>query len=122
MPYEVQWESRGVYWRFFGKVSGREVMQSNLEVYGDSRFEELKYQIADFLAIESLEMNPSEVKKIAYMDKAAANSNPQIRVALVANPDTLITHIDLHTDYAVYSPWETEVFETLEEARTWLGA
>jgi hypothetical protein len=121
MPYEVKWESRGVYWRFFGRATGFEILQANLDAYGDPRFEELKYQIADFLEIESLEMDLREVKKIAYMDKAAARSNPNVRVALVAKPETLEMHAKLHAEYAGYSPWETEVFESLEEARSWLG-
>jgi hypothetical protein len=121
MPYDVQWEPKGVYWRFCGEVSGLEVLQSNLEAYGDPRFGELKYQIADFLEIESLDMEPSEVKKLAYLDKAAAKSNPHIKVALVAQRETLEAHARLHADYAGYSPWETEVFEGLNEARAWLG-
>ncbi len=122
MPYDTRWEPKGVHWRFFGRVSGLEVLQSNLEAYGDPRFTEIKYEIADFLEIDSLDMKPSEVKKLAYLDKAAAKSNPHIRVALVARREAIEKHARLHADYAVYSDWETEVFESLDEARAWLGA
>lgn len=122
MPYDTRWEAKGLYWRFHGEVSGREILQSNLDAYGDPRFEDLKYQIADFLEIELLEMEPIEVKKIAYLDNAAAKSNPRIRVAIVAQRESIEKYAALVEGYSGYSHWETEVFENLGEARAWLGA
>ncbi len=48
MPYQVNWESRGVYTRYYGHVTGAD-MRGNIEdVCRDERFEQHRYHILDF--------------------------------------------------------------------------
>ena len=120
MPYKTEWTENGVWWTYSGIVTSKEALQSNLEIYGDSRFDRLTYQIADFSGAEALELTEGEVKKIAYLDRAAALSNPKIKVAIVAHLDLIKEMAQMYANYSETSPWQTKIFNTLQEARQWL--
>ena len=120
MPYEIEWTKKGVRWKFFGIVTSEEALQSNLAIYGDSRFDTIRYQIADFSEVEELRLDEKDMKKIAFLDKAAARSNARISVAIIA-PSVRAKQI--LADYAKYSydtPWNTKLFETAEDAGNWI--
>ena len=121
MPYTTIWKDKGVCWTFHGTVTGKEILQCDLDIYGDERFDCLRYQIADFSGAEGFELNEFEVKKIAYLDKAAAATNPEIKVAIVAPQDFIREMSNLYAKYADDSPWETRIFDTVDQAKQWLG-
>ncbi|MCG8527086.1 MAG: hypothetical protein MI748_11935 [Opitutales bacterium] len=121
MPYQIQWEKKGVRWKFFGKVTSKETLASNMEIYGNSKFDGIRYQIADFSDVTDFEFSSEDMKKIAYFDQAASKSNPRVKVALIApTPKSK----ELLTQYAEYSgasasPWETRIFDSIREAEAW---
>jgi len=69
MPYETHWEVDGIHWVFTGVLSPDDLLRSNLELYEDSRFESIKYEIADFRAIESFTVTAGTIRRVARMDK-----------------------------------------------------
>ncbi|MCP4710660.1 MAG: hypothetical protein GY869_18705 [Planctomycetes bacterium] len=121
MPYTTEWKENGIWWTYSGVVSAKEVLECNLEIYGDDRFDNLAYQMVDLSQAERLELTEAQVKKIAYLDKAAARSNPNIQVALVSKMDLIKELLEMYARYSEESPWEIDIFETLAEARKWLG-
>lgn len=121
MPYSTEWTDKGVQWIYTGIVTGTDMLRSNIEVYGDERFDDMRYQLVNFLNAESFDMTTEEVKEIAYRDKVAARSNPRVNVAVVATNDVIQALTRLYAEYSGSSPWKTELFETVEEAKKWLG-
>ena len=121
MPYTTEWQENGIWWTYCGVVTAKEVLECNLEIYGDDRFDSLTYELMDLSQAERLELTEAQVKKIAYLDKAAARSNPNMRVALVSKMDLIKELFEMYAKYSEESPWEIENFETVEEARKWLG-
>ena len=121
MPYEIRWEPAGVHWKYTGRLTGQDILQSNLQIYGDARFDDLKYQIVDLLDIDAIDAEPSHIKKVAYLDVAAARTNPGIKVAVVTERDTLKEWAQMYAEYSDASPWETMVFGNVEEARAWVA-
>lgn len=121
MGYELSWESKGLVKRFFGDVTDRQFIDAVIDSESDARFDSLHYVINDFLDVQSFVFTPDDVDYVAAIDKAAAVSNPHIRIAVVTrNPEI----IDLSRQYAE-SPmnvYPTRIFATLAEARAWLGA
>ena len=119
MSHSCKWESKGVYWKYSGEVEGEEVVKACRSIYGDPRFDSLDYKVVDFLGIESLQMTERELLKIAFQDKAAEMTNPNVKSAIV-----MTVGADLGKKFASYfedSSWEVEVFDDLEEANKWLG-
>ena len=43
MPHETKWEESGIYWRFYDNVNFDEISETITEVYGDHRFDKMRY-------------------------------------------------------------------------------
>ena len=121
MPFANKWKDNMIERVATGKVTGEEIIQSSLDMYGDERFDRLRYGLVDFTQAESFEMDNKETKIVAYMDKAAARSNPNLKIAIVAPQDVINKLANAYATFGEVSPWEIEVFDTLDEARQWLG-
>ncbi len=117
--FEITWEQRGAYKRFFGHVTDDELMRSVHEIESDERFDALRYVICDFLGIDTFDVTEDNVRIISAIDAAAAMTNPHIKIAVVA------TDARVHGLAEVYAtaPWtayETGIFRHLAEARAWI--
>lgn len=117
----ICWEAPdGVLKRYFGHVTDSEVLEGNQQVEADPRFDELRYVVNDFTDCTSLETSSPDVEAIAAIDGAAAVSNSRIRIAIVA------THVDVLAVSRAYAsssrnPYDTRIFESVDEARAWLA-
>jgi hypothetical protein len=119
MAYRLDWERDGVYWEYYDKVSGKEIVEASTTIYGDERFDTIKYKLVNFLNAESIEINDAEVALIAHQHRAAERSNPNIKNAIVIKSNRGIAE-----NFAAFftdSFWEVQVFEDLDEANNWLG-
>jgi hypothetical protein len=121
MPYSTQWTDKNHQVTFTGKVTGQEILEMVSGVYGDERFDDVRYNLVDFTGAESFEVKEREIKEIAYMDRAAARSNPQMKLAIAANNDVMQKMSQLYAEYSNDSSWQVRIFSTLEEAKQWLG-
>lgn len=119
MGYATEWEDHGVVWRYWGQVDGEELLHSNMEIYGDERFDALKYQIVDLTRITEFNVTRDDMMTIAAYDKAAAMSNPRIRIAVVTHHTAARTLTRLYETTNTESPWTVRLFEDLNEARRW---
>ncbi len=86
MSYELIWENRGVVFRFRDVVTGDELVQSNLDVYADPKFESIEYELAMFSDSVEFEASSETVRRVANMDAEASKRNPKIIVAIVSLP------------------------------------
>lgn len=120
MGYELTWESRGAVKRFFGHVTGNDVLQSVINVESDERFDRLRYVINDFLEATGLTVSASELDEIAAIDGAAALVNRNIRIAIVTTNPEIISASDQYAKSPM-NAYPTRIFPTVNEARTWLG-
>ena len=120
MAYTLTWEPKGVYWKYTGNVSGKEIIKASTEIYGDPRFDNLKYKLADFTDVELIEISNEEIKLITFQHSASAKSNANIKNAIVI--DSGDERAKLFADYLMNeSAWEVRVFDHLEEANQWVG-
>jgi hypothetical protein len=79
MAYDLVWEDNGVYWKYSGNVTGKEIIDASTTIYGDARFITLKYKFADFTDVEDFKMDKSQLALIAYQHLAAERSNPYLK-------------------------------------------
>jgi hypothetical protein len=118
MAYSIHWEPIGVYRKYRGHVTGDELLASIQLVESDARFDALRYAINDCLDVESFDISDSAIRKIAAIDQAAALSNPNIRVAVVATDQQIHALAQL---YAAQQPtYPTAIFHELDTARLWI--
>lgn len=116
--YKLEWEHEGVYWKYYGEVSGEEVIVASTAIYGDPRFDSLRYKLVDFLDVENFKMAKDEVALIAYQHRAAEISNPNIKTAIVVGAGNGLAN--KFADFFSDSSWEVKVFHDLGEANIWL--
>ena len=121
MGHGMIWSKRGIEWSYSGRVSGQEIIESQLGIYGDPRFDELKYQLIDLSSVDCFEVSEQDMKKVAHLDKAAARSNSKIRLAVVATSEQAIELLDQYTKYGGEKHWENAAFASRTAAEEWLG-
>lgn len=121
MPYETHWENDGVRWVYTGVMSDDDVLRSNQELYEDSRFETIKYEIADLTHIARFAATAETVRKLTHMDAEQSARNANIKVAILATEALVLGIANMYALAATESPWETRVFSSEEEAREWLA-
>jgi hypothetical protein len=121
MAYTTEWETQGVLWRYSGIVDGTELINSNLDIYGDERFDRMKYQIVDLTRVSAFNVTRDEMLKIAAYDRAASLSNPFVKVAVVAKITAIKALTVLYDAENIKSPWETRIFDTVDQARAWIS-
>ncbi|CAA6676961.1 MULTISPECIES: hypothetical protein [unclassified Lentimonas] len=116
MPYTTQWTQHGVTWKYTGNLTGEELLQSNINIYGDERFDDLWYQIVDLSEVKSVTVTPLIMRKITHLDMAAAHTNPHIRVAVIGGEQLN----KIYSDNACESHWPTQDFNSMEAALAWV--
>lgn len=118
MTYQIHWEPTGVYRRYSGHTSFEELVESVLAIENDPRFDEIRYVINDFLASEQISFTQEGISELSAVDGAAECSNPNIRIAIVADrPETRAAGEAYIA--AGLNTYETRIFNTLAEARSW---
>lgn len=122
MPYTTHWTAQTITWTYSGKLTGDELIQSNMEVYGDPRFDDIRHQIVDLRGITENLVGDSHMRTVAHLDMAAARSNPKIKIAVITHNRKGMEMSDTYDSHTVSkSPWVTKAFCTIEQAHEWLG-
>ncbi len=122
VAYRAEWVTGGLVRKFWGEVTDQELHLGNLEVYDHACFDDTRYAICDFLDVDAIDLSEGELKKIAYMDIAAAKSNPRVKVAGAAELDVIKDYTAIYANYNEPSPWKTRFFRTMAEAHAWIDA
>lgn len=117
MPVKVTWGKNELLWELSGNISAEEFHEINHDHQADPRWDSLRFLIADFRNVISIDLPEEEVLLIQAMDKAAAQSNPYLKIASIANSNETRKFAEF---YGTDTPWKYGIFETIEEARSWL--
>lgn len=116
MPYEIRVEEHGVYKRFWGHVSGDELISASLDLHGSEYFERLRYSISDFSAVESYQVREMDVRLVAGFSIGASQTNDDIVIAVVTQ-DPKVRALVEHFGKVRALSFPVAIFNTVEEAR-----
>ncbi len=122
MPFTITWEPEGVYFRQEGKVSGDDLLSCASNLCENERLPELKYKIVEFVEGNDFAADADSIRQVAAIDKKGAQKNPDFKVAIVATRSLIVGMARMYELSGGDGTWETRVFETLDEARQWVGA
>ena len=122
MPVEIKYIDGGDGIELIGKgiVTGDEMCKANTTIYSDDSLFRQKYKLVDFFNVEGFDATHEDSVKFAEQDIKAAKTNPNIRIAVVANDDLAFGIARLWEGYVSESGLETMVFRDREEALKWL--
>jgi hypothetical protein len=120
MSFELFWEPKGLVIKFSGVVDVLDPLAATAAFAGDSRFDDLRYVIADYSAISGCNAGPGDMEMVGAMDIGGLQTNPRIQKAVVTTSPE-VTAMARHYREVLLEPVPTMVFSTMQEARAWLG-
>ena len=115
MLCKMTWKDNKLLWELSGVISAEELHQIDLEHQGDPRWGDLRYSIANFKNVISIDLLEEELIVVQAIEKAEAISNPYLKIAIIANSNETIKIADF---YDTDTSWKYGVFETSTEARS----
>jgi hypothetical protein len=120
MPYDLAWEARGVYRRYLGDVTIADRRASFEAICSDPRFDDLRYTITDYRAVETYEATKDDTAEIAALHIGPLMTNPRIVMAAVADRADIISAIEDFIEHG-FTTAPYQVFRTVDDARQWIS-
>ncbi len=121
MPIEETWEEKGLHWKFFGDVSGDEIIRALLKRNMDCRFRRMQYMIFDFTSIEGYDLSDEDALKAAEYDSELHGLAPGLRIAIVATRDDIDKATNLYNQNTLDTSWKVKSFNESQAARDWVA-
>jgi len=118
MPIEVQYtdDNKGVNFIAVGEVSGKEIIESEKEIFKRDNFLSLKYWIVDRSRCTKYVVTSDEIKQIAVLDKNAAKINPKLLQVLISETDLQYGMSRMYQAYVDEDGFKTMIFRNREAA------
>ena len=121
MPYDITWETKGLFKRFYGFATVNEFKESVTLVHEDTRFASISYSINDLLAVDGLSTQELCFGDIISSEITSHLKNLNLRTAIVTKDTALIKYLG---EYAKVPGAfiAFKIFPDLESARLWAAA
>ena len=119
MSFINNWEDNGLHRKFTGEITGQEILESNLSIQGNPRFDHIKYVLNDFSSITEFEITSADVNIISTIDNVAAISKKSLKIAIVADDKNLLKWINEYLKMMQGSPYATALFSSNDDALKW---
>lgn len=121
MPHRIEWEQAGAFVFFYGRASTEELLKVNGRFHADREFDAASYLIRDLSYCDPWDDAEPLAERMARTDCEASRFNKGLRLAHVAKDrrirQVLQRYIELSRRNG--SAWETRLFESTAEARSW---
>ncbi|NWF37075.1 hypothetical protein [Mariprofundus sp. KV] len=121
MPYTNNWRPNGLHRIFTGKVSGDEILTSNLEIHTDVRFKHIAYIINDFSEITGHSIESSHTEAYASTDVMISRTKHQLKIALLVPQPNQLELAHSYCELMREELFECAVFQSAEDAHCWVN-
>jgi hypothetical protein len=121
MSYKLTWEDKGALAHFKDAVNDQDLKEIVSRFYGHENFDSINYLLIDFLEVDMFGVASKTLRHIGAMDRAAAMSNPRVKVAMVTDNAAFIDQLSSYEKASQGSPWPLCYFTSTEEAREWIA-
>ncbi|PKP30742.1 MAG: hypothetical protein CVU00_13430 [Bacteroidetes bacterium HGW-Bacteroidetes-17] len=122
MTYKIFWEDRGLNIKWSGIITDEEIIRPNGEIYGNKLFENIDYQIADFLNATPSIFSVRDILVIYTLEKQASRWNKKLMVAHIARDPEFINSIKAYESKMINTGWKFGIFDNLGDTRKWVNA
>lgn len=120
MPYNLYWEEDLVTINWSGETTYEENIEANGKIYGDKRFDSIKFIVSDLLNADLSLFNLKNIKVIGELDKQSTIWNKEIKAIHIATDPHTLELISFWENTMQESGWEFKIFKSNEEARIWI--
>jgi len=123
VPYLIQWESEGVYTKFWGHLTSDELKEANRVKKADPRTPNCKYSINDFLEVTRTDATKFDVLMLAAKDHDSEAVSRSLKMAhVIANKELRELSLAYAKSPLAVDTFMVETFYTLEDARKWASS
>jgi hypothetical protein len=119
--FSLHWFPDGVRCDLCDPATSQDLIDSQRAVTADPRFDDLRVEITNFLGTSGVTCSPADMKLLAALDRAAALSNPNVKVAFVVDDPSTVVALGQYCERMMPGSWDTRVFNSLTAASEWLG-
>jgi len=121
MPYQIKWEPDGAIKYFNGVVSGRDLIDSEQEVFGHPDRVAFRYVISVYLTAHEVHFSAEDIDALRQLRAASFNANPRTRFAVVADDEAIEESVQRQlSEKALAHP--TALFDNYNDACAWATA
>ena len=120
MSYHINWESDCVTINWECKISLEENIEANGVIYGDKRFDQIRYQVSNLLNANLSQMLIKNIKVVGELDKQSSIWNKRLQVVHIATDSHTLKLIDYWEQLMQGSGWSFKTFSTINEAEKWV--
>ena len=122
MTIEVKYtdDNMGVTFYAVGKVTGKDIIESQRDIYQSNGFKNLRYWIVDRSRCTEYKVSSDEVSQIATMDNKAVELNPNLIMALISESDLQFGVSIMYESQIIEDGFNTNVFRNRSEAEKWI--
>ncbi len=104
---------------FEGTVVFDDIYEADNMLYGDPRFDTMKYSLFDLFKVEKFDVSKREAEEIAALDRASTVWNNKIKVAIVARDPYIVELITVYKNNMAGTKWIIKGFENIRDAVEW---
>jgi hypothetical protein len=122
MPWTTTFGPQGAEVRYYGRTDGREVYDSNDEVYLHAYEQGLQYALVDFSRLEYFDVSIADLLRIAEHDRQYLLRNPPYCLAMIAPQAHVSGLAKTFERFMEGSTLRSVVVRTRDEALAWLNA
>lgn len=122
MAHTIEWTTDGIIRVFTGHLSPDEILKSNLDIFAQPNYANIKYIISDFTGVTSFTVDNEHTKILASTDDIISNTKGKCLIAIVAKQDE---HIALAKNYQKEMKnnlFVSEIFNTIDDAQKWVAS
>jgi len=119
MSYALNWKGSNVVITYNCNLTFQDIYELNNIIYGDSRFETMRYQILDWTKVEKFEISKKEVKIISTLEKSSTRWNNKVKLAIVVTDKEYLKAIEPYLKVMKSTNWEIKIFENIFECEKW---
>ena len=123
MPYTMIWVGNNVHVEMFGEIIFSEIEKCNELIYGDYRFDAMKYQLVDLTKIITINLSEqfeqADFQELIVLEKSATRWNNHVKVAFVSSNEFVKGLIQEYANSLKETGWKCGIFECIQAAKKW---
>ena len=119
MNYVFEWIDDNPHVAFFGNVDYALINEATERIYGDQRLDNMKYLICNLENVESLSLDPVEMKIISVLDRYIYPYNQHLKIAGVVKDQKIREMILKYMEDMKDLNWKIKIFSSFNDALAW---
>lgn len=119
MTFNINWDQYGVYVKFRGIVTAQDLIDANNYLISNKNFEDINYQIFDFINIDGFNITKEDIQIVGTMDKSQSDFKKEMKVAIVTQDNKVRDITAEYEQLMEGSRWKTKIFDDVDNARKW---